>query len=90
MPGHYTAKQKKNRKVGGEIRQQQQLEEYKKRERRRVLEEKLKKLRIKNSDTSKKNTHKKGDPEKDYSKPLPGAKPGWNIAKKKKKKKYTA
>ena len=42
MPGHYTAKQKKNRKVGGEIRQQQQLEEYKKRERRRVLEEKFK------------------------------------------------
>ena len=47
MPGPYTAKQKKNRKVGGEIRQQQQLEEYRKRERDRILKEKLEKLRIK-------------------------------------------
>ncbi len=30
---------------------------------------------------AKKNKKKKGDPEGAYSKPLPGAPPGWNRAK---------
>ena len=88
MPGHYKKKKKDELKIaaGPALPKETSGGGYK----GSGKPTKPKDVKLPGEKLAKKNTHKKGDPEKDYSKPLPGANPGWNIAKKKKKKKYTA